>query len=378
MTIASELAVTERLAALLRGEPVSWADVASTADDFVAACDEQQVTVLVAEHVRALPPSGKWPDAVRRQLAARARAAAARELVVQRELTAVLDALAAADVLPIIIKGTALAYSVYQEPFLRPRVDTDLLIRREEADAVRSVLGGRGYAPPLHCDGELLFCQFPLRRTSAGVEHWLDVHWKISTQSAFAGVLTHEDADAHTVPVPALGAHARTLAADAALVLACVHPVMHHRNVESLLWLYDIHLLAASLSDAEWRRTAQIAVERGVSAVCAHQLRRAQAVLGTPVGDVVLNALAAPTRRELSAAYLREDRGWFDELVANIRGLPRWRDRARLVREIAFPRPAYMFQSYGVGASAGASALLPALYLHRIVAGGVKALAGRK
>ena len=165
----------------------------------------------------------------------------------------VLHGLATAGVPVILLKGTPLAYSLYPMPSARPRVDTDLLVPRHQVDRLRETMAGMGYEAPLFCDGELLFCQFPLQRTDAfGVVHRFDCHWRISTQSVFADVLTFDEVAPRSIPVPALGEHARTLAPVDALLLACVHPVMHHRNAESLLWLFDVHLLAASLSNEEF------------------------------------------------------------------------------------------------------------------------------
>jgi hypothetical protein len=39
---------------------------------------------------------------------------------------------------------------------------------------------------------------------------------------------------------------------------------MHHRNAESLLWLFDVHLLAASLSNEEFERFTENAIAKRV------------------------------------------------------------------------------------------------------------------
>jgi hypothetical protein len=297
----------------------------------------------------------------------------------QNELISVLDVLAADGIDPILLKGTALAYSLYDNPASRPRVDTDLLIRGNDVDRVRRAMARHGYVAPTHCDGDLLFCQFPLKKTDAfGLVHAFDFHWKISTQSVFADVLVFDEIAADAVDVPALGVHARTAGPLHALLLACIHPVMHHRNTESLLWIYDVHLLTSRLSEREFDRFVDLAVAKQVSAVCAHQLSAARRWFGTRVPDQAITALGALPAHESSTAYLRPNRQWRDELISNIRGLPRWSDRLRLLREVALPGPAYMLKSYGLAPFSLGAALLPVLYLHRLAAGGWKALAGQK
>jgi Uncharacterised nucleotidyltransferase len=369
---------TGRFAALLAGEATPWTAFQMTPGAFLRACEDEGLTGLVHQRLITHRDDG-WPTEVRETLTRAARARTATELLFQRQLITVLDDLAAENIYPVVLKGTALAHSLYESPAARPRADTDLLIRWNQVDRVRRVLGRNGYAAPTQCDGELLFCQFSLKKTDEfGLIHALDVHWKISTQSVFADVLRFDEIAALATPLPALGGQARMAGPVHALILACIHPVMHHRNAESLIWTYDIHLLASRLSDREFAAFVELAVAQQVSAICAHQLARARRWLGTRVPDAAMARLAAGGDHEPSAAYLQPGRHWGDEMLANLRGLPRWSDRLRLLREVTLPGPTYMLQAYGVASSSLGSALLPFLYCHRLVLGCWKVLAGRK
>jgi hypothetical protein len=365
------------LAAVLRDETLP-ATVAHDPAAFVRACRDDDLTGLVYDVVRKQDRGGDWVRAVRGALAAEARAHAAEEILRRRELMAVLAALAAAGIQPIVIKGMALAYSVYTVPAARRCRDTDLLVRRNELTAVRATLAQLGYAAAHQCEGELLFYQIALKKTdSFGLVHTLDVHWKISTQSLFAGLLTLDEVVAASTPLAALGSHARGAGPLHALLLACVHPVMHHRQAHSLVWVYDVHLLASRLSASQFDQFATLALEKQVAAVCAHQLKLTARLMGTRIPDGVLQRLEAAGASEASAAYLRPDRRWRDELMWNLQGLSSWRERARLLREVAFPGRRYILDAYRVASPAGA-ALLPALYLHRLATGGWKVITGRK
>ena len=366
-------------AALLRGDALPWSTPGMSPGEILRACRDADLTGLVSERLRRLPERCGWPEEIREGLARDSRAQAATELLRREELMVVLDQLAAAGIDPILLKGTALAYTVYPAPSSRPRLDTDVLIRRSHVDRVRRVMEDAGYSAAPYCGGELLFCQFPLeKRGRFGLVHAFDFHWKISTQTVFAGLLTFEEVSARSTPVPGLGAHARTLSPPDALLLACVHPVMHHRNAGSLLWMYDIHLLASALSERDFERFAALAVARQVAEICAHQLDTAARCLGTRVPASALRTMTAIERREPSAVYLRPNRRWIDELFSSVRGLPKWSERLRLVREVVFPSPAYMLKTHGLAWSFGAVTRLPILYLRRISSGGWRVLAGRK
>ncbi len=94
------------------------------------ACADEDLAGLVYERVRALPDDAEWPFAVRETLARQARDNMAAELARRAQIVSVLDALSADGIRPLLFKGTALAYTLYQAPHLRPRLDTDLFIDR--------------------------------------------------------------------------------------------------------------------------------------------------------------------------------------------------------------------------------------------------------
>ncbi|MBI4421386.1 MAG: nucleotidyltransferase family protein [Gemmatimonadetes bacterium] len=377
MTALAPPHLLDGLSALLRGDRVAWASLDVTSGQFLATCREEDALGLVHDALgRQSEPPG-WPRALREEIAREARAAVATELLRRREIITVLDALAAPGIQAILLKGTPLAYSVYPQPHFRPRSDTDLLIRQDHVPLARAAMTELGYAATTYCDGELLFRQFEYaRRDQFGLAHAFDFHWQISMHAAFADLLTYDELAAEAVPVPSLGPHARAPGMAHALLLACVHAAMHHQNLERLIWVYDVHLLCARLDQAERCRFADLARDKRVAAICAYQLRLAQSRFGTAAGATLARLGAAGP--EASAVYLRRDRRWHDELVSNLRGLGRWSDRLRLLREVAFPNPDYMLEAYRIPHVRLGVALLPALYLHRGVRGVWKILTRRK
>jgi hypothetical protein len=302
---------------------------------------------------------------------------AAQELLRGNEIRAVLHALALGGVSPILIKGAPLAYTVYETPACRARGDTDLIIPDHHVDAARRVMTSLGYSTTVHCSD--LFSQFEVQKIDRfGVTHAFDIHWKISTQPVFQSVLMHSEIVTRAETLPALGPDAVAAGAVDALLLACVHPVMHHRNAQRVLWIYDIHVLAGRLSAVEFSEFSQLARRKQMAAVCGHQLRLAQATFGTAVPWSVLDALAAPVEQEPSAAYLASQRGWRHELASSVRGLPRTADRMKLVRRVLLPSPSYILGAYGLRDTALGPWLLPVLYVHRNVRGAWKILIGKK
>jgi Uncharacterised nucleotidyltransferase len=347
----------------LRGEPAPWpAASARLADAVLDLAAADGVAPLLAT-TRA---AASWPDAVRTALRDALRLEAAIEAVRRDELSRMTAALHSAGVRALLLKGARLAYTVYPRPWLRPRVDTDLLVAARERSTADQVLRDLGYAPHTHFDGELVTHQFQYeRRTAAGLE-LVDLHWKIANPHAFADVFRVDELEQDAIAIDGLGACARGPSDVHSLLLACLHTVAHHAGSERLVWLYDIHLLASRLSEAEREEGAALARDRGLAAVCGWAMQRARRRFATPVPDGWLEERRhADAHAEPTAAFLRRDRTKTDVLVSDLRALPGWRDRMRLVREHLFPPAAYVRQAYGVSSGG----LLPLLYAHRILRG---------
>jgi len=365
------------LAARLRGQRVAWSDLATTPDRLLEYCDAEDLSSVV--HHALSGEADDWPDAVRLGLADRARAEAAMEMMRAAEVRRVIDGLHARGVRAVLFKGTALAYTRYAEPWLRPRADTDLLIRRDDRARAREALEALGYRLTPAGAGDLVFRQFELQRQDDhGVVHAFDVHWQISNQERFARLFDDDELWSRADGAPALGPHARAAGAADALLISCVHPVMHHRDAERLIWLYDTHLIASSMDDRAWSSFAALASAKSVAAVCAHSLALAHARLGTAIPPRVRADLQAASRRpEPTAEYLAPHRSWRAEVASNLRALPGWRARVRLLGEMALPPPAYVRRMYAMDESTLGWLLLPALYAHRAVRGVLRHAGGR-
>src|SRR5688500_16268386 len=140
-------------ARVLSGERVPWPAFGLTARDFLDTCRREGLTGLVHHRISASNAGHDWPADVRHALADETRQRTATELLQQREISAVVEALAAADLRPLILKGTGLAYTHYPDPSCRPRVDTDLMIAADHVERVRRTLLGCGYTEPNFCGG---------------------------------------------------------------------------------------------------------------------------------------------------------------------------------------------------------------------------------
>jgi hypothetical protein len=360
------------MTSLVRGDQVAArALAAADVDQLVLRAEAHGVLPLVAERVEA---RSDVPSPLRMVLGIEARRHAALDVAREVELRRLVAALDARGVRALLMKGAQLAYSHYRRSDLRPRIDTDLLIARKDREAVIEVLHENGYEGTGHVAGSLVMYQACYVRRPHGVEiHVVDLHWKVANPQVFSDLVSYEELRAAAVPLPALGSGAWGLSATHALLVACVHRVAHHYDAERLIWLYDIHLIASRLAPEEWRAFEDLCQSRGVVQVCRRSLERASAAFGTAVPLLVAIGpdLRPSEAEEATAAFLEPGRRHVEQVVEDLRALPSWGDRARLVRQHLFPSRSYMRRSYAP--SSGAP--LAVLYVRRALQGARKWLA---
>jgi len=325
------------LRALLRGDVSEWPQNAD-AEEFLRVATEHGIAPLL--HAKSDRMRG-WPARVCEALRVDALRAAAVEPFRLADLREVIDALPDA----LIVKGTALAYSLYAAPDLRPRGDTDLLV--DDIASARAALLALGFSERLTSGDELAMRQAAfVRRDAHGLEHLYDVHWSIANTPLFADVLGVDELRARAVPLPRVSANAMTIGNVDALLYACVHRIAHHYDDQKLIWLSDIALLHHALSGEERARFWSLAADRGVIAVCIRSLDLAAAWFGSTRASAQ-EFLDSETlsRPEATAEFLApQTRG--DVLRRELRALG-WRARAKRIRQLAFPPQAYMRAKFG-------------------------------
>jgi len=358
------MAAAEALAACLRSPSSSTTPAVSLDPEVCRHIREQGAGPLVYRALREARRLEVQPAPVRDELARLAREEAMIEPFRRQEVERVLDALADAGVKALVFKGTALAYTCYPDPALRPRLDTDLFIRREDAALAASVLEGLGCSRTLRTSGEHVTHQFTYISGRHGLQLAFDLHWKISDPQVFADLFSFEELDRDSRAVPFLGRSARVPGVAHSLVIACAHRVAHHYDREVFIDFCDIDRLARSLDDRGWAHVVTLAQVKQLRRVTLRGLTLASDRLGTPVPAQVLEELAGSGEAEPTAAFLTAGLRKVDVLRADLRELG-WSDRLKLIREHVFPSPAFVLRSYGKTHVAW----LPALYLLRIARG---------
>jgi len=199
----------------------------------------------------------------------------------------------------LMLKGAALAETVYPRPSLRRFGDLDVLVREADAARARTLLESLGYiADPMQWE-ELVRgrdCQanffYHTDRGSVVVE----LHTKLINNDLFFGQVHVDDQGLweRAQPVRLAGADGWVLGLEDQILHLCLHLAGHYLAAPQSL--RDIAQIC-SVSRVDWPLFIRLAQQAGAATACFAGLFAAARLLGTPVPPAVLDALAPRARR---------------------------------------------------------------------------------
>jgi hypothetical protein len=277
---------------------------------------------LVGRNPRAME---ELPEACAERVAKEAIDRTKWELRHRQCLAALFDRMADVGIRPLVLKGTALAYWLYDEPAARVRGDTDLLVAESELDGARAALAQSGFAGGA-ASRHALQEQW-LFAAEDGSRHEIDLHWHALNSPALAHILAPDELRTRAVPLHRLHpAVDRPGAAHMALHLACHWAVARAgtyadgaavvRGEGRLIWLYDLALLALGFGAEDRAEVRDVAGHSGLGTVVAEAFAAARDMLDAPVEDGWLESFRELSADRAACAYLlsqsRLERAWLD------------------------------------------------------------------
>jgi Uncharacterised nucleotidyltransferase len=278
-----------------------------------------------------------------------------RNLLLRRELGTCLQALAAAAVPAIVLKGAALIETVYHNVSLRPMGDADLLVRRADVAVTRQVLehlgyqAGRGETRPgalTEYENEMAFCK-PGR-----INTWVDVHWSLFDSPYYQDRLAMDWFWESARPATIAEMPTLVLGPEALVIHLCGHLALHHTNT-GLLWWYDVAaVLTRHRDEIDWRVLLSRTSGSGLIPPVRSVLLRVADEWGAPIPPVVLEALRgmreSPAERRIFAELTAGQRSPRQRFWSDLTSMSDWRQRWRFARTNLVPSPDYMRRRYAI------------------------------
>jgi hypothetical protein len=192
---------------------------------------------LLTCQLKASPLWDTLPAVVQAELSRAHRQAASYQLLRLEDLGQLLAWLRQQGIEPLVLKGTALAYSHYPDPAARPATDVDLLLPPTCRAQIEAGLIAQGFSRNLTLGDTPLSTQRTYYRSNRnGQPHAYDLHWTLSNSPFISAQFSYAELFSRAQWTPELEAY--TLAPADALTYACLHWTQHQsREDQRLIWL---------------------------------------------------------------------------------------------------------------------------------------------
>lgn len=291
--------------------------------------------------------ANKLDQALSQSLIARKAMMVANEALKNQALTELANSCNQAGITPLVFKGTALAHLVYQQSWLRPRTDTDLLIDLQQRDAMVQVLESLGYQKLFAIQGDLVSYQATYSKMlSATVGINIDLHWRINNRQILAHSVNFKELISNAQTIPSINLMTPSNAHQ--LLICCLHRLGHHHTEERLTWLHDIHLLAHKLDPEDWQQLTELATQKQLASITLDGISKAQQLFGSKVSDqVITNLKNAAQQAEPSAVFLNRTLPEWRIFLHEMKALPSIKERWRWLSQTLFPSNDYVRQQMG-------------------------------
>jgi hypothetical protein len=293
------------------------------------------------------------PDFVIARMRERFLASHARYLGMERQIRDVLDAFHREKISALVIKGPALARTLYPSAATRPSDDIDILVNPEQYMKAREALTRIGYGSTCRRfeTFRAFFSSEPfIHRTDKTKPYEVDLHWSIFQYHGLKrdnGVGAFFDRQI-TVETPTLAY--QTLENVDALIQAAFHLMVHHGEGIRLIWISDIALLARELTVPKgWEVLQERALQLKANLAVGHALELAQSWFGLwiPEGyDDFTSSSPGEKAQSAELSYAKHKQGPDIRLGGYLSSLRTSKNKTRYLINFLFPHPDYMRLTY--------------------------------
>lgn len=289
-----------------------------------------------------------WPEKLREAVAAIVTRQAIWEETHREAIVPLIERLAQTGLESVLLKGTALAYSLYADPVMRPRGDTDLLVRRHELESVRQVFRSEGFER-VGGAGDFTGQEIWQAPASFGVVHVVDLHWETHPVPAMRYIIDAEACLRDPASLPSLSPAAKAPHPVLLLVGGVINQATHARTgfdyegarvsgAARLGWAYDNHLLLSALTEADCTLLIELCREKRIATSMLGALDFARQALGTvipPMLDEVLQTQKG--RPDITGLYF-DQRKSHQMLLLDLQATRDWSTLRGVVHQHILPQ----------------------------------------
>lgn len=284
----------------------------------------------------------------------------ARNLTLFQELKKILQVLNNQGIKVMVLKGAALAETVYGNPALRPISDLDLLIKKKDFMKAERQLVELGYTLTRIEFSKWWAERFAGERFYAkgnDLPIYVDMHWRITNYVWIRSDGRQAEVDRiwNNAQIARIaGVNTLSLSVEDLILHTSIHLAIQHFNFR-LIWLRDIgELIRHYQGRIDWQEIVDRARQLGIERPMHYSLKCSKELLKAQVPDKVLAELKPLHTNSLETRFfdwhisVSESQTDDMKLLYQYFKIPGIGEKIRFLLGLAFPGIAYMRNRYSV------------------------------
>lgn len=320
-------------------------------EQLVGTATAHRVSSLVYD---ALNGTGVFPPHVDVALSTAYNRTAFLNLFFLHQLSDQLNRLKSLGVDVIVLKGASLAITVYRTIGLRPMVDVDLLVHREQAPTLLRVLKESGFEQGLEPQpGAALEFENELALYKPGLEPIrFDIHWSLFDSHYYQNTLSLDWYWQSSRTRLWNGSPFPVLSPEAQLIHLCGHLALHHAQAPGLLWFNDLdEIIWANKDEISWDLLLKKACEMNLVLPVRNYLSQLAGEWEAPIPDAVVEQLRAlPVSADEQRLYrwhtAKHEGSLVSRVLPDLYELPGGRRKLRFIWAKLAPSADYLRKRY--------------------------------
>lgn len=277
---------------------------------------------------------------------------AVRNNYIYQNLGDVLNSFNQAGIEAIVLKGTFLAEKIYKNIALRPMVDIDLLVHKENLPRIKKELGKLGYRvnrPDYQTSLEAFGSVLGFIKEGGIL---LEIHWDIAQIERFKRVVQVDNDALWEAAKTCKIADVDTLVLSPEYLILnlCIHLSLNH-SFHGLIWFCDLReVLRYYKKEIDWKYIVEKAKEYKVKTVLYYCLYFFHRLLDVPLPLEVLKELEPlKIRKRLLEFFRSEDcelRG--NRYIEQVLMMDKTKDFLKVLLKIVFPSKEWLRYRYSI------------------------------
>ena len=251
---------------------------------------DQYVLPLLHRNTRDWPGNCRPPDDYVRKARESYFRNAARTHELNSQIKTIIGAFRPKGIRAVVLKGPALALSVYPDPVCRPSADIDLLVHPDQMKAAGRVMEDLGYlciCERFETMKDFFNDNIYAHRTDTFLSNVVEVHWDLHRFSSLRSQGMVDDLFDRAVETGSGAFSFEILSPADALIHRAVNNAFDKARSMRLIWIVDVARLVDSLKPQEWELLVRTSPAYHAGPAVKFSLQTAQKWLGLRLPEAI-------------------------------------------------------------------------------------------